>query len=274
MLVAAQRSDGRALHDRWQAEARHPGRALQFKEMIMSEMFDNSIALAEGWDLFDVEGRLHLQRIDFPADHVGILDYTEPKFASDAEAVIHVALKASQGSSYHMGAIALIGQLQDVLFELPAPVLAPGTAKLEQVTLVLDVICADSTADAPDWVALAVDEDLMARIVTLSEMCRTHGLADVRLRWHVDWKPALVSGRQHDGDGFLVVSETGVWLTDSGRTSQHALKTPYMDVAEMADLVRKARAAGEKDVVLLDRDTWAHVAYHREREAMESNRVE
>lgn len=70
--------------------------------------FDNSQALEEGWDLFDVEGRLQLQRIDCPADH-NCLKYNEPLFPSDAHAIIHVALLADLGSKYHFDAISMIG---------------------------------------------------------------------------------------------------------------------------------------------------------------------
>lgn len=76
--------------------------------------FDNDQALNEGWDLFEVDGRLQVQRIDCPSDHVGVLDYTEPKFKSDPDAIIHIALKAWQGSSYHYDALARIGTLVEV----------------------------------------------------------------------------------------------------------------------------------------------------------------
>lgn len=73
------------------------------------DLFDNTQAMKEGWDLFEVDGRLMLQRIDHPSDHAGILDYDEPKFNSDADAIIHVALEADAGSEYHRNAIELIG---------------------------------------------------------------------------------------------------------------------------------------------------------------------
>lgn len=78
-------------------------------------MFDPSQALREGWDLFDVEGRFQLQRIDRPADHEEVpeIDYATPKFASDADAIIHVALQAAAGSAYHKEALHLIGTLTD-----------------------------------------------------------------------------------------------------------------------------------------------------------------
>lgn len=77
--------------------------------------FDNNQALSEGWDLFEVDGRIQLQRIDCPSDHIDILDYAEPKFESDAHAVVEVAAKASAGSAYHWGALHLIGSLAENL---------------------------------------------------------------------------------------------------------------------------------------------------------------
>lgn len=71
--------------------------------------FDNTQALSEGWDLFEVEGRIQLQRIDDPAS--SDLDYTVPKFASDADALIQVAFRARAGSAYHRDAIERIGTL-------------------------------------------------------------------------------------------------------------------------------------------------------------------
>lgn len=69
--------------------------------------FDNKQAVSEGWDLFEVEGRIQLQRIDCPdLDELG---YDEPKFASDADALIFVALQAHAESAYHRDAIERIG---------------------------------------------------------------------------------------------------------------------------------------------------------------------
>ena len=73
-------------------------------------MFDNTQALNEGWDLFDVEGRIQLQRIDCPSDHE-CLDYDEPKFQSDAHAIVEVATRARAGSKYHWDALHLVGSL-------------------------------------------------------------------------------------------------------------------------------------------------------------------
>lgn len=72
--------------------------------------FDNTQALNEGWDLFDVDGRVQLQRIDCPSDH-DMLDYDEPKFQSDAHAIVEVATLARAGSAYHWEALHLIGSL-------------------------------------------------------------------------------------------------------------------------------------------------------------------
>lgn len=65
--------------------------------------FDETQAVSEGWSLFGVGGRLQLQRIDCPDD------CTEPKFQSDAHAIVEVATKARQGSAYHWDALHLIG---------------------------------------------------------------------------------------------------------------------------------------------------------------------
>lgn len=75
--------------------------------------FDNTQALAEGWDLFDVDGRYQLQRIDCPSDHAAMLDYDEPKFESDAKAIMFVAWMAMDGSEYHENALRLIGTLTE-----------------------------------------------------------------------------------------------------------------------------------------------------------------
>jgi hypothetical protein len=76
-----------------------------------SRVFDNAQAVAEGWDLFDVDGRIQLQRIDAPElDGSG---YDEPKFASDADALIFVALQAHAGAAYHREAIERIGTRAD-----------------------------------------------------------------------------------------------------------------------------------------------------------------
>ena len=76
-------------------------------------MFNNTQALSEGWDLFDVDGRIQLQRIDCPSDHD--LGYSEPKFQSDANAIIEVAMKARAGSKYHWDALHLVGSLAENL---------------------------------------------------------------------------------------------------------------------------------------------------------------
>lgn len=64
-------------------------------------------AQSEGWDLFEVDGRYQLHRIDSPdLDELG---YSQPKFSTDADALIHVAMKAHFGSEYHRVALETIG---------------------------------------------------------------------------------------------------------------------------------------------------------------------
>jgi hypothetical protein len=72
--------------------------------------WDNARALQEGWDLMDLEGRWTIQKIDDPSSVEG-LDYTEPKFASDTRAVMHVAEQAMFGSQYHFIALDLMTTL-------------------------------------------------------------------------------------------------------------------------------------------------------------------
>lgn len=70
--------------------------------------FVSNRALTEGWDLFEVEGRLQIQRLDNPAS-LEWLDYTEPKFDGDDEAIAHVHRNAAIGSEYHRQALSLVG---------------------------------------------------------------------------------------------------------------------------------------------------------------------
>lgn len=65
---------------------------------LQTAEFDNTQAMKEGWALFEVDGRYQLQRDD-EAD----------VFASDADAHIHVALQAHNGSAYHREAMERIG---------------------------------------------------------------------------------------------------------------------------------------------------------------------
>jgi hypothetical protein len=76
--------------------------------------WDGRQASTEGWDLWDVDGRIQLQRIDNPGSDP-TLDFTEPKFDSDADAIIHVAMYAVLGSAYHREALELIGALSENL---------------------------------------------------------------------------------------------------------------------------------------------------------------
>ena len=61
----------------------------------------------EGWAMCELDGRWALQMLDDPS-HDETLGYTQPKFTSDAEAIIFVALKAKDGSAYHWAAINMI----------------------------------------------------------------------------------------------------------------------------------------------------------------------
>lgn len=68
--------------------------------------FNEHQAETEGWGLFDVDGRLQLQRIDYPDE-----GDSAPEFDSDAHAIVWVARQAEYGSQYHMDALHLIGTL-------------------------------------------------------------------------------------------------------------------------------------------------------------------
>lgn len=70
--------------------------------------FISNRALTEGWDLFEVDGRLQIQRLDNPAS-ITWLDYTEPKFEGDDEALAFVHRKVVIGSEYHRQALSLVG---------------------------------------------------------------------------------------------------------------------------------------------------------------------
>ena len=88
------------------------GKAAKDAERLSAEstkraLFDNKQALNEGWGLFQVEGHIHVQRIDAP--DIDTQGYSAPKFASDADALIFVALQAHTGSPYHRAAVDLIG---------------------------------------------------------------------------------------------------------------------------------------------------------------------
>lgn len=62
--------------------------------------FDQSLAELEGWGLFEVDGRIQLQR----DDALGIFD-------CDADALLFVALKAhNDNSGYHYTALEMVGQ--------------------------------------------------------------------------------------------------------------------------------------------------------------------
>jgi hypothetical protein len=75
-------------------------------------MWNSAQALQEGWDVFDVDGRCQLQRLDDPSS-IEALGYNEPKFASDTDAIIYVALRAHEGSAYHRDALDLVGELAE-----------------------------------------------------------------------------------------------------------------------------------------------------------------
>jgi len=84
----------------------------------MRRKWDNTIALQEGWDLFQVyrEGGsfLEIQRLDDPAGFEleyddFELDYDDPKFECDEDAVKFVTDKATNGSVYHFYALSLHG---------------------------------------------------------------------------------------------------------------------------------------------------------------------
>lgn len=69
--------------------------------------FDSYIARQEGWDLFDVDGCLELQRVDDPTS--AELHYDEPLFDSDEAALAFVTKLAGIGSYYHQQALTYIG---------------------------------------------------------------------------------------------------------------------------------------------------------------------
>lgn len=62
--------------------------------------WDNSQAFSEGWGVFTVDGRFQIQRSD-----------ERGYFTTDAMAIIHVALRAHDGSSYHLQALEMFGAL-------------------------------------------------------------------------------------------------------------------------------------------------------------------
>lgn len=74
------------------------------------KVWSNDLAFWEGWGVFSIDGdptKPRIQRLDDPrAIHSSYPN--GPCFASDAEAVLWVKRKASEGSEYHMKALALL----------------------------------------------------------------------------------------------------------------------------------------------------------------------
>lgn len=74
--------------------------------------FDITQALREGWTLSAVDNRYQIQKLDDPSAVDDIyLGFTEPKFESDSDALIHVALQAHAGSEYHREALSKVATL-------------------------------------------------------------------------------------------------------------------------------------------------------------------
>lgn len=81
-----------------------------FPSLRQWKLAGNDQAFAEGWGLFEVDGRYQLQRLDNPAD-LPELGYEDPKFNSDMDALAHVVQQAVAGSVYHAEAMYSIGGL-------------------------------------------------------------------------------------------------------------------------------------------------------------------
>ena len=72
----------------------------------MAKRWNNRQAFEEGWGIFDYYGVPVVMKLDDPPSVVPDLDYTEPKFASDAKALSFVKRKAKT-SAYHKEALRL-----------------------------------------------------------------------------------------------------------------------------------------------------------------------
>ena len=93
--IAEQMNDGGIEKDRRTLE----NLGIAVAEYIKPDLrFDNSYAVAEGWDLFDVDTP------DGPAKQIQKNDENSP-FKSDAEAIAFVRRLANAGSKYHADAI-------------------------------------------------------------------------------------------------------------------------------------------------------------------------
>jgi hypothetical protein len=76
--------------------------------------YDNDQALKEGWSVFHVNRapnhEFEIERIDDPSElhAAGTIDYAEPIFKDDHEAMTFVVDQARSGSDYHMGALTFL----------------------------------------------------------------------------------------------------------------------------------------------------------------------
>lgn len=86
--------------------------------------FDEAQAVQEGWAIFDVEGRLEIQRIDELAI-----------FADDEGAVSFVEAQAEAGSEYHAEALRICRPGES---NVPDSMLAAGLTPTDHVNRLLD----------------------------------------------------------------------------------------------------------------------------------------
>lgn len=63
--------------------------------------------VSEGWNHFNVEGVVRIQRIDDITEYA--VEFVIPKFDSDEAAIQYVTDKAHRGSQYHMDALSKVG---------------------------------------------------------------------------------------------------------------------------------------------------------------------
>ena len=67
--------------------------------------------LPEGWGVFNAEGHLEIQYLGNPAEVEPPLDFDEPKFANDDEAIAFVRKLADAGSHLHQCALTVTKNL-------------------------------------------------------------------------------------------------------------------------------------------------------------------
>lgn len=205
-------------------------------------------------------------------DHDGSSDATDHLIvwvAAESSEVVDAAIKDTGCKNW--GQVGCVHRDSDIDFHLPADAdrlvrtLKGEKLSEKKITVVVGAYGTSDYGDSPSYAAFAVTRKFLDRLITLGEVCTTHGLSEARVTGYPDWGPGTIEDELRLQNGEMAILPGGsIWYTDYPKHGDYRIESR----ATTLDLLTEAfNTTSDGGVAFLSDDGEVRRMYEEDKES-------